>query len=137
MGYFLLLQGVTSHGSFMAETGYVWHTGEGSTTLAVNKENKENVVELLEVLNKAGIRSNTSENLDSLVWGKLIVNAGINPLTALLRVRNGVLAERENYKEILCKTVDEGATVAKARGLYLFLFLFVVFFLFLICSFLV
>ncbi len=51
-----------------------------------------------------------------MLWGKLLVNAGINPLTALLRVKNGVLASRESYREMVAKTVNEGESVAKARG---------------------
>jgi 2-dehydropantoate 2-reductase len=60
-----------------------------------------------------------TDDLDGLVWGKLVVNAGINALSALLRVLNGALAELPNARELLSEAVAEAAAVAQARGVAL------------------
>jgi len=114
-----VIQGVTSHGGNIAESGVVVHTGIGSTALALDSNNQWMVKEIAEMLNKAGIVCELNENLESILWGKLIVNSAINPLSALLRVKNGVLAESQPCRDLLTKTVKEGVTVATARGVTL------------------
>jgi 2-dehydropantoate 2-reductase len=49
------------------------------------------------------------------LWRKLAVNVGINPTTALARVRNGALAEGE-ARETARTAARETARVAQARG---------------------
>eukprot|EP01119_Soliformovum_irregulare_P001085 TRINITY_DN1080_c0_g1_i6.p1 TRINITY_DN1080_c0_g1~~TRINITY_DN1080_c0_g1_i6.p1 ORF type:complete len:132 (+),score=49.42 TRINITY_DN1080_c0_g1_i6:83-478(+) len=52
-------------------------------------------------------------------WGKLIVNSAINPISAILGVKNGELAENSSTRELLGQTVKEGASVAQAKGVSL------------------
>jgi 2-dehydropantoate 2-reductase len=54
-----------------------------------------------------------------LIWGKLAINAGINPLTALLRVPNGALLESTWARGIMGQAAHEVAAVAAARGIIL------------------
>ena len=50
------------------------------------------------------------------MWGKLVVNAGINALTALLRVPNGALAASAEARALMASAIAEAAAVAQARG---------------------
>ncbi|HLA07075.1 MAG TPA: 2-dehydropantoate 2-reductase [Anaerolineales bacterium] len=59
------------------------------------------------------------EDAQSLVWGKLVINAAINPLTALLRVTNGELLERPSARELMGKLAREAADVAEAENIAL------------------
>lgn len=54
-----------------------------------------------------------------LVWGKLAINAGINPLTALLEVPNGELIRRPEARSLMGEAALEVANVAEARGIRL------------------
>ncbi|MEJ5223042.1 MAG: ketopantoate reductase C-terminal domain-containing protein, partial [Anaerolineales bacterium] len=54
-----------------------------------------------------------------LLWGKLIINAAINPLTALLRVPNGALLERPDARLLMGELARETAAVARALGVTL------------------
>ena len=60
-----------------------------------------------------------AEDVDALLWGKLAVNAAINPLTALLRVPNGALLESPWAREVMRRAAGEVAAVAAARGIRL------------------
>jgi 2-dehydropantoate 2-reductase len=71
---------------------------------------------LVELFNTCGLPAELSENLDALVWGKLVVNAGINALTALLCVPNGALAASADARALMAGAVAEAAAVAQARG---------------------
>jgi 2-dehydropantoate 2-reductase len=72
-----------------------------------------------EMLQEAGFRIEMVENTDTLVWGKLVINAAINPLTALLRVKNGELLARPDSRALMGITAREAASVAEAQGVCL------------------
>lgn len=114
-----VVQGVTSQGSFIPESGIIWHTGHGNTVLAYTSQNRHEVREIASTLTDANIPCDMINDLDSVLWGKLIINSGINPLTALLRIRNGELTKSDLLKEIMRRTVHEGSNVAKAKGVKL------------------
>jgi len=54
-----------------------------------------------------------------MVWGKLAINAGINPLTALLEIPNGALTEDEYLRQVMAAAANEVAQVAAAQGIKL------------------
>jgi len=51
-----------------------------------------------------------------LLWSKLVINAAINPLTALLRVPNGELLARPSAQSLMDAAAREAAAVARALG---------------------
>lgn len=114
-----VIQGVTSQGSFIPESGHIWHTGQGNTVLAYSAQNRHEVKAIATMMTEANLPCDMINDLDSVLWGKLIINSGINPLTALLRIRNGELTKSELLKEIVRRTVHEGTNVAKAKGVKL------------------
>lgn len=115
-----VLAGVTAHGGTLLGPGRVRHAGRGPTRIAGGAEVPEAAAEqVMSVFRAAGIEVTLAENLDSTIWGKLIVNVGINALTALLRVPNGVLAEAPRCERILAQAVAEAVMVAEALGISL------------------
>jgi 2-dehydropantoate 2-reductase len=71
------------------------------------------------MLRQAGFLVNVSENVQSLVWGKMIVNSAINPLTAILRVKNGQLLILPPARVLMGDLARETAVVAKTLGVEL------------------
>jgi 2-dehydropantoate 2-reductase len=53
------------------------------------------------------------------VWGKLLVNVGINALTALTGFKNGQLLDYPETARLMEKLVFEGAEVARRKGIHL------------------
>lgn len=48
-----------------------------------------------------------------------MLSAGINPITALMNLENGQLAENEAGKKLVKRAIDEAVRVATARGISL------------------
>ncbi|PDW00325.1 ketopantoate reductase family protein [Candidatus Chloroploca asiatica] len=111
-------QGVTTLGGTLLGPGRVRHAGMGATTLSLTP-NSAQANALADLLNQAGLPTSITGDLDTLIWGKLIVNVGINAITALLRVRNGVLAENSAARSLLGAVVTEAVGVAAAQGITL------------------
>lgn len=111
-------QGVTALGGTLLGPGRVRHAGEGPTTIGAAPD-PARAEALAGLFAAAGMPAAVSENIEGLVWGKLVVNAGINALTALLRVPNGALAEAPAARALLEAAAAEAAAIAAARGVTL------------------
>jgi 2-dehydropantoate 2-reductase len=107
--------GVTTVGARMLEPGYVQFTGNGKIFLGAHPQ----VSGLSRLLETAGFQVEVVDDPISLLWGKLLINAAINPLTALLRVKNGELLEQQVTRELLGEVAKEAASVALQLGIHL------------------
>jgi 2-dehydropantoate 2-reductase len=119
LGEARVVQGVTSHGATLLGPGRVRHAGVGATYLATRPEIAARVQRISELFTQAGFETHLSDDLVSLLWGKLIINAGINALTAILRLPNGVLAEVEPAGDLMAAAVAEAVRVAQAKNITL------------------
>lgn len=115
LGSYRVALGVTTTGARMLEPGYVQHTGEGKVSLG----SRSNLAGFGELLQDAGFQVELIADPQSLLWGKLVINAAINPLTALLRVPNGELLARPSARELMQEAASEAALVAAAKGIRL------------------
>ncbi|MBL0700040.1 MAG: 2-dehydropantoate 2-reductase [Desulfosarcina sp.] len=111
--------GVTSHGGTMVSPGFVKHAGTGHTHIAGNQRNLGAVNRVVETFNSAGIETDISGNLDGLIWGKLIINVGINALAAILKVENGFLGKTVEVENLMARAVWEAVNIADALNIKL------------------
>ena len=109
--------GITAQGATVLAPGQLRHAGEGATYLAGTPRQQTKLKTVAKLFNRAGLETSLVDNADSLVWGKLAINAGINPLTALLGVPNGTLAEDEKLRQVMFAAANEVAQVAQAQGI--------------------
>ncbi len=107
--------GVTTAGATLVDPGVVRVGGRGVTSLG--KNNKLDT--LIDLLTRAGFEVETVDDTKSLIWGKLIINAAINPLTALLRVPNGELLMIPPARKLMNLVSTEAAEVASALNINL------------------
>ncbi|HNS02086.1 MAG TPA: 2-dehydropantoate 2-reductase [Anaerolineae bacterium] len=105
--------GITTLGATLLAPGVVRAGGQGPVTLGSHPR----IQPLAELLGAAGFEMRLAEDVAGLAWGKLVINAAINPLTALLRVPNGALLERPEARELLGLAASEAAAVGRAQGL--------------------
>jgi 2-dehydropantoate 2-reductase len=97
----------------------VRHAGQGPTHLETRPDVASRAEQVADLFRQAGIETHLSPDLDSLIWGKLVVNVGINALTGILRVPNGLLREIEPALSLMDAAVREAVQVARAKGIAL------------------
>lgn len=107
--------GVTTVGATVLGPGRVRVGGSGATYVAPHPR----LEPLVDLLQTAGFEVHPADNIESLVWGKLVVNCGINALTALLEVPNGELLARPGARALMQQAALETARVAAASGVKL------------------
>lgn len=107
--------GITTMGAHLVAPGEVKMAGEGIITL----NEQPRLGSIHELLNKAGFMVERSSNLESLLWGKLVINAAINPLTAIFEITNGALLENPYTHRAMKEIVAETVSIAEAKGVLL------------------
>jgi len=112
------LGGVTAHGATRLGVGHVRHAGRGETVIGEARGGLTSRVEhLADLFTAAGIETRAVEDIRPVLWGKLLVNVGINALAAVLQWRNGQLIEHPATERVLEAAVTEAVQVAQAEGL--------------------
>lgn len=112
-----LLAGTTSHGALLIDAGHVRHTGEGETIIgALAAERNLYAEKMKALLDGAGIGTTVSGDVNSLLWGKLLVNMSINPLTAIMRIKNGDVFNRPQLVAVIKEVIAEGLKTASNIG---------------------
>jgi 2-dehydropantoate 2-reductase len=107
--------GTTTTGATLLVPGLVRVGGEGIISI----ERHPALGPLEDALKSAKFNMQVVDDAQSLIWGKLVVNTAINPLTALLRVPNGKLLESPSAREMMGALAAETAHVAEAEKIHL------------------
>ncbi len=115
-----VLGGTTSHGSTLVGPGEIRHAGVGPTVIgALDRGSRGMAEKVADTFNGAGLLTRVSDDVRGDVWGKVLVNLGINALTALTGLRNGQLLEVPELRRLMRLAVEEGMSVATADGVNL------------------
>jgi 2-dehydropantoate 2-reductase len=115
-----VIAGVTSHGATLIGPGHARHAGKGETIIGRADGRVLGFVrDLSGLLTKAGFETKISKDIDSVIWSKLIINAGINAVTAITRLPNGKVLDRDGAHEVMRQAVQEAVKVAKRKKIKL------------------
>jgi 2-dehydropantoate 2-reductase len=115
-----VMLGVTGHGATLLRPGHVRHAGWGKTFVGeLDHRITDRATRIAQMFCKAGIETEASPNIHDQVWGKLVVNAGINALTALTGFKNGQLLDYPETARLMERLVFEAAQVARRKGVHI------------------
>ena len=115
-----VIAGVTNLGATFIKPGHIRHAGKGETAIGrIDGKMTVKMRSIRQIFNKAGIETKISRDIKSLIWSKLIVNSGINALSAIVRLNNGRLTEFEWTKDIMRETVTEAIRIVKRKRIKL------------------
>ncbi len=109
-----LIAAVTSEASTLLGAGRVYHAAKGPTMLAsLNRTSLESARDFAMILRRAGFESSVKENAQDMIWGKLVINSAINPLSAITGFVNGELLAHEGTRKLLCEIAAETYAIAR------------------------
>jgi len=115
-----ILAGTTSHGATLLGPGRIRHAGPGPTVMGLwshSDSGFEKAQEFALVLSRAGFKTEVTGDVRPIIWDKLLVNVGINALTALTGIKNGEILDLEATRELSRTAVAEAISVAEAQGI--------------------
>ena len=115
-----ILVGTTAHGATMLGSGSIRHAGTGPTTVGMwadGEKEFQNARQIADQFTQIGIETTAVKDVRPVIWDKLLVNVGINAITALTGIKNGQILDLELTCELSRAAIEEAASVAQARGI--------------------
>lgn len=113
-----VLGAVSNNGATLREDGEVFHAGLGEVILGAFAPDTPPTAanELAAALRTVGFPSRATPDIRRALWDKVILNAAVNPVTALLGLRTGRLHDDPGRRRIVARLVEESCAVAAAEG---------------------
>lgn len=115
-GRFAVIAGVTSFGAKREDSRTVRYTGLGPLYVEASQDTVRQKM-LLTSLVRAGFDASLSNDIHNRVYQKLLVNAIINPLTAIFDLTNGELPAHSGRRKLMKELHDETAAILAAAGM--------------------
>jgi 2-dehydropantoate 2-reductase len=113
-----VILGATNQGATLLGPGRIRHAGSGKTHIGeLDGKVTDRVTRFAQVFTRAGIETEVSSNIQSLVWNKLFINVGINPVAALAGLKNGHLLDYPETLRLMEALVSEAVAVARKKGI--------------------
>jgi len=118
-----VIGGITCHGVTYKGPGLVKHAGTGETIIghyggtSRGRDPQDWILKIAGMFTEAGIEVDTTTCINRELWAKTVINSAINPLTALLGKRNGVILEDVGVNETARDLIAEGVAIARLHGL--------------------
>ena len=112
--------GISYHSAALEDLGHVNHTNDGTTFIGeLNGAISKRVKDLAEAFKKASLSPEITADILGVIWGKFVVNCGINPLCAVTGLRSGEIARNNAAAEMQTKILEEIMAVVEAKGIKL------------------
>src|SRR5665213_3164379 len=111
----------TTEAAYRDDAGAPRRVGLGTTTLgwAAEYAGEFDLAELVALLATAGLAAREASPIEPHVWAKAVVNAALNPITALAGKPNGYVADNHAAGALAVALAREAAAVARAEGITL------------------
>ena len=115
-----VMGGVTNQGVTLLGIGHIRYAGKGETVIGrIDGKIPVELRSIRETFNRMGWETRLSRDIKGFLWSKLVINVGINALTALTGLPNGKLIDYEGTRRILREAVTEAIRIAKRKRIKL------------------
>jgi 2-dehydropantoate 2-reductase len=88
--------GTTQHNANISELGVSNHGGSGMTHLGCISGDVHRLQPIADVFTASGLEADVSDNVQTMIWGKMFTNVSASVLTAVLQVPLGFIAADPN-----------------------------------------
>jgi 2-dehydropantoate 2-reductase len=106
--------GITTESSQTIGPGHVRSSEEGNTIIGAASASPKTARTVTELLTHSGLRASAVHDIRPHLWGKLVANAAVNALSALLDCDAGEIPRDPNAARLAEALADETASVAAA-----------------------
>lgn len=115
----------TTEGANLIAQGEVRHAGRGLTSLGFlampgsdtpGMKQVARLATIAEYFSQAGLAAEVCADIGDRIWRKLLINVGINALTAVHDCANGALLDNPVWRDQMAELVKEARQVAIAAG---------------------
>ena len=113
-----VIGGTTTMGAFLIRPGVVRIADLGGIVLG-SPSSGNDAIKIASAFRSAGMTARTTKDIRREIWSKAIVNASINPVSAILRVTNGELIRSRAVSRLLAEICNECESVADGCGITL------------------
>lgn len=107
--------GTCTYGAHRVGPGIIAWGGDGMIRLGPWKRGRD-VSPVMEILERAGMEVRLEPDPRRALWEKVILNASVNTVSALTRLKNGQMLEMPNAVELMRELAEEGIRAAKLAG---------------------
>lgn len=115
-----VLAGLSFHSADLQGPGQVTHTNEGKTYLGeLDRSHTPRLARLSEAMERAGMNPVIEADITATMWGKFVLNCGINPLCAIADLRPGHIRQIPELDEFQTRIVEEVLALVRAKGIQL------------------
>jgi 2-dehydropantoate 2-reductase len=106
--------GITTESSQTIGPGHVRSSQEGNTIIGTTTASPTTARTVTELLTRSGLRASVVYDIRPHLWGKLVANASVNALSALLDCDAGEIPRDPNAARLAEALAEETASVAAA-----------------------
>lgn len=107
---------ILNAGARLLDEGQVQATGDGPIEIAAPGMDSVGS-EWTQIFNQAGFETQQERDVQAMLWRKLILNAAINPLTALYSIPNGMLPYTPEAAALAKDMILEASGISHATGI--------------------
>lgn len=111
--------GITTESSSTTASGRARSSGLGTTILGSGGASSSTSRRVAVLLSESGLKTSVVYDIRPHLWGKLIANAAINAISALLDCEAGAIPSDANASRLSKALATEAASVAKALKIHL------------------
>lgn len=113
--------GGTESGASVLGPGRIAHRANGKTNIGfIYNRQPEKYLLISDMFTSAGFETAVTDNIQSVIWTKLLINVAFNSLTAITRLRNGDVILSEHGETIVRQLLSEALAVAEKEGIEIF-----------------
>lgn len=106
--------GITTESSFTLGPGRVRSSEQGNTVIGSASAAPATARMVADLLSRSGLRASVVYDIRPHLWGKLVANAAINAVSALLDCESGDILKDPNAAHLAESLAEEAAAVAAA-----------------------
>ncbi len=108
-----IYRAITTEAAEVVTPGIIKHVAFGKTSFGTIVGNGNGFGTRVEqILSSSGFKVKEANDIHLRMWYKLLANAAICPLGAILHVRNGDIIQRPSFKRIFDAIIEEGIALA-------------------------